>query len=292
MRNLWRLHDSQCAVDERWTSLQLTKDEATGNLFIVETRKEWFPGNAGSQRTCYRKELHFETQAKVPRPEHSLHTPLKSSMDSLEEEEWRSEDHIEQRSNEKIHIGDGPSDATAYTLQECFVRSYNTSCNAFIHLVYEGDNPDSRLQLRVQPMKQEPSVSMWPRDQEACHPHNDLAQLQGVVSPIRPIRGIEWFMDERILVYSLTHMASGQLRPVILVYSILNLIFQALRIAKHIRKMQMAISMHLASQIQVADQKAYYGHRMKIWLGLPRQRKMTPRHLATFSGHAHRCTRR
>ncbi|KAI8416427.1 hypothetical protein FOFC_02737 [Fusarium oxysporum] len=217
MRNLWRLHDLQCAVDERWTSLELTKDKKTGNLFVVETRKEWFPGNAGSQRACYRKELHFETQAKVPRPEHSLHTPLKSGMDSLEEEEWRSEDHIEQRSNERIHIGDGPSDATAYTLQECFVRSYNTSCNAFVDLVYEGDNPDSRLQLRVQPMKEEPSVSMWPRDQEACHTHNDLAQLQGVVSPIRPTRGIEWFMDERILVYSLTHMASGQLRPVILV---------------------------------------------------------------------------
>ncbi|EXK75719.1 hypothetical protein FOQG_19515 [Fusarium oxysporum f. sp. raphani 54005] len=217
MRNLWRLHDSECTVDERWTSLQLTKDEKTGNLLIVETRKEWFPGNAGSQRTCYRKELQFETQAKVPRPEHSLHTPLESAMGSLEEAEWRSEDHIEERSSEKIHIGDGPSDATAYTLQECFVRSYNTSCNAFVDLVYEGDNPDSGLQLRVQPMKQEPSVRMWPRDQEACHPHNDLAQLQGAVSPIQPIREIEWFMDERILVYSPTHMASGQLRPVILI---------------------------------------------------------------------------
>ncbi|KAG7408251.1 hypothetical protein Forpe1208_v012348 [Fusarium oxysporum f. sp. rapae] len=217
MRNLWRLHDSQCAVDERWTSLQLTKDEKTGNLFIVETRKEWFPGNAGSQRTCYRKELHFKTQANVPRPQHSLHTPLELAMDSLEEEEWKSEDHIEERSSENIHIGDGPSDATAYTLQECFVRSYNTSCNAFVDLVYERDNPGSGLQLRVQPMEQEPSVRMWPRDQEACRPQNDLAQLQGVVSPIQPIIGIEWFMDERILVYSPTHMASGQLRPVILI---------------------------------------------------------------------------
>ncbi|KAI3572019.1 hypothetical protein IWW34DRAFT_236823 [Fusarium oxysporum f. sp. albedinis] len=29
------------------------------------------------------------------------------------------------------------------------------------------------------------------------------------------------------------------------------------------RKMQMAIPMHLASQIQVTDQKAYCGHRIK-----------------------------
>jgi hypothetical protein len=217
MRNLWRLHDSEGAVDERWTSLQLTKDETTGNLFIVETRKEWFPGNAGSQRTCYKKELHFDNQEEVPRPEPSLPTPPESTVDSLEEEEWSSEDHIEERSNEKIHIGDGPSDAKAYTLQECFVRSYNPSCNAFIDLVSEAYNPNSTLQLRVQPRKQEPSVNIWPRDQETFHHDNISAQLQGVVNPIQPIQGIEWSMDERILVYSPTHMASGQLRPVILI---------------------------------------------------------------------------
>ncbi|KAI7760173.1 hypothetical protein LZL87_007466 [Fusarium oxysporum] len=217
MRNLWRLHDSEGAVDERWTSLQLTKDEKTGNLFIVETRKEWFPGNAGSQRTCYKKELHFDKQEEAPQPEPSLPTPPESTVDSLDEDEWSSENHIEERSNEKIHIGDGPSDAKAYTLQECFVRSYNPSCDAFIDLVSEAYSPDSMLQLRVQPKKREPSVNIWPRDQDICHYDSDLAQLQGVVNPIQPIQGIEWSMDERILVYSPTHMAYGQLRPIILI---------------------------------------------------------------------------
>lgn len=216
MRNLWRLHDSEGAVDERWTSLQLAKDERTGNLFIVETRKEWFPVNAGSQRTCYKKELHFDKQEEAPQPEPSLPTPPDSTVDSLEDDEWSSEDHIEERSNETIHIGDGPSDATAYTLQECFVRSYNPSCDAFIDLVSEAYSPDSMLQLRVQPKKREPSVNIWPRDQETCHYNSDLAQLQGVVNPIQPVQGIEWSMDERILVYSPTHMAYGQLRPIIL----------------------------------------------------------------------------
>ncbi|KAF5580771.1 uncharacterized protein FSUBG_13312 [Fusarium subglutinans] len=217
MRNLWRLHDSEGAVDERWTSLQLTKDEKTGNLFIVETRKEWFPGNAGSQRTCYKKELHFDEQEEAPQPEPSLPTPPESTVDSLEEDEWNSENHVEQRSSETIHVGDGPSDAKTYTLQECFVRSYNPSCDAFIDLVSEAYSRDSMLQLRVQPRKREPSINMWPRDQESCHYDSDLAQLQGVVNPVQPIQGIEWFMDERILVYSPTHMAYGQLRPIILI---------------------------------------------------------------------------
>ncbi|KAF9771874.1 hypothetical protein IL306_010463 [Fusarium sp. DS 682] len=212
MRSLWRRHDLEGAVDERWTSLQLTKDEKTGELFIVETRKEWFPGNAGSQRTCYKKQLHFDQQEKDPQPEPVFPTPPESTVDSPEEDEWSSEDHTEERSREQIHLGDGPTDAKTYTLQECFVRSYNPSCDAFIDLVSE-----STLQLRVQPKKQELTVNIWPQDQEICHHDNFLAQLQGIVNPIQPIRGIEWSMDERILVYSPAHMASGQLRPVILI---------------------------------------------------------------------------
>ncbi|KAF4343637.1 hypothetical protein FBEOM_2410 [Fusarium beomiforme] len=211
MRSLWRRHDSEGVVDERWTSLQLTKDEKTGELFIVETRKEWITGNAGSQRTCYRKQLQFDQQEKDPQPGPVFPTPPESTVDSPEDE-WSGEDHTEERSREQIHLGDGPTDAKIYTLQECFVRSYNPSCDAFIDLV-----SDSKLQLRVQPKKQELTVNIWPQDQETSHHDNVLAQLQGIVNPIQPIRGIEWSMDERILVYSPAHMACGQLRPVILI---------------------------------------------------------------------------
>ncbi|KAF4339800.1 hypothetical protein FBEOM_6274 [Fusarium beomiforme] len=217
MRNLWRRHDSEGAVDERWTSLQLVKCERTGKLFIIETRKEWFPENAGSQRTCYKKELSFDKTEELPLPESSLPTSPESTVVSVEEEEWSSEDHTEERLSEKIHVGDGPTDDKAYTLQDCFVRSYNSSCDAFVDLVSEVYNPVSTLQLRVQPKKQGPSFNVWPQDQEAYHHANVMAQLQGIVNPIQPIRGIEWFMDERILVYSPTHMAPGQLRPVILI---------------------------------------------------------------------------
>ncbi|KAF4457707.1 hypothetical protein F53441_401 [Fusarium austroafricanum] len=219
MRNLWRRHDSEGAIDERWTSLQLIRDERTGKLLIVEARKEWFPGNAGSQRTCYKKELQFgfSEQDEDGQPEPALPTPPNSTIDSPADEEWVSENHTEDRPMESIHVGDGPKDTITYTLQECFVRSYNPSCDSFIDLVSEAYNSDSVLQLRVQPKKWAPSVNIWPRDQDPFHRDDALAQLHGVVNPIQPIRGIEWSMDERSLVYSPTHMASGQLRPVILI---------------------------------------------------------------------------
>ncbi|KAF5658810.1 hypothetical protein FHETE_9707 [Fusarium heterosporum] len=213
MRNLWRRHESEGAVDERWTSLQLTIDEVTGKLFIVETRKEWSPGISGSQRTCYRKELQFGGHDSHPGP---LPTPPGSIIESSSEE-WNSESHMEDRPREDIHMGDGPTDPTAYTLQECFVRSYNPSCNSFIDLVSEAYNPFSALQLRVRPKKHMPRVNTWPQDQNPCCPNDVLDRLYGVMSPIQPVKGMEWCMDERLLVYSPTGMASGQLRPVILI---------------------------------------------------------------------------
>ncbi|KAM5354597.1 hypothetical protein ACJ41O_001244 [Fusarium nematophilum] len=45
LRNLWRRHGSEGAVDERWTSLQLVKDEDSGKLLIFAqsslTEREW-----------------------------------------------------------------------------------------------------------------------------------------------------------------------------------------------------------------------------------------------------------
>ncbi|CEI66951.1 hypothetical protein FVEN_g12464 [Fusarium venenatum] len=217
MRNLWRRHDSEGMVDERWTSLQLSKSEKTGRVSIIEIRKEWCPGNAGSQRTCYNRELQFGPQEADHLQEPLLPTTPGSMEGGPIEEEWDSNAHIEERACKDFHVGDGPKDTKAYTLQECFVRSYNPSCNSFIDLVSEVCNQGSSMQLRVQSKEQGSPVKLWPRDQHPYHHDGVLAQLHGVVNPIQPIKGVEWSMDERVLVYSPTHMASGHLRPIVLI---------------------------------------------------------------------------
>ncbi|KAJ4006851.1 hypothetical protein NW766_010258 [Fusarium irregulare] len=217
MRDLWRRHDSEGLVDERWTSLQLSKSETTGKLSIVEIRKEWCSAKAGSQRTCYRKELQFGRQEANRSSEPHLLTPPESMTGSPTEEDWNSGDHVEERRRKDIHVGDGSGDTTMYTLQECFVRSYNPSCDSFVDLVTEACGSDSALQLRVRPKTDGSSANVWPRNEHQYRNDGVLAQLHGVLNPIQPIKGIQWSMDERILVYSPTHMVTGHLRPLVLI---------------------------------------------------------------------------
>ncbi|WAO89454.1 F-box domain-containing protein [Fusarium falciforme] len=228
-RNLWRRHDSEGALDDRWTSLQLAKDEDTGEVFIIEVRREWFPGNAGSQRTCYKKRLRFGHDPV----EHSLLTPPATAENSPIETTWDCEKHFEERTPGDIHVGDNPSDTLTYTLGECPVRSYNPSCEAFVDLVYEAYSANPLLQLRVRPKREavkqelghpsswsqhgiEQTVEMWPPEPSPSQPDDALAQLHEVINPSQRFDGLEWSMDERILVYSPARR-EGQLRPVTLI---------------------------------------------------------------------------
>ncbi|RAL64128.1 hypothetical protein DID88_003316 [Monilinia fructigena] len=48
-------------IDDRWTNLRLDKDECTGELRIIESRKEWYHGASRSQRTHYTTPVIFPT---------------------------------------------------------------------------------------------------------------------------------------------------------------------------------------------------------------------------------------
>ncbi|KAM0429282.1 hypothetical protein ACHAPT_006496 [Fusarium lateritium] len=225
-RHLWRRHDSEGPLDERWTSLQLIKDEETGQVFIVEVRREWFPGNAGSQRTCYRKKLRFDRDIHDVAEPPALPTPPASNVSSPIVRTWNCEKHFEERPRGDIHVGDNPNDTTTYTLRECPVRSYNPSCEAFVDLVYEAYSANPLLQLRVRPKMDaiqhsspshiEQAVHLWPPEPSPSQPSDVLAQLHEVINPSQTFDGLEWSMDERILVYSPARKA-GQLRPVTLI---------------------------------------------------------------------------
>jgi hypothetical protein len=56
---MWRRQHQEGPIDDRWTSLRLDSDESTGELRIVESRKEWYLGNSRSQRTYYTTQINF-----------------------------------------------------------------------------------------------------------------------------------------------------------------------------------------------------------------------------------------
>ncbi|KAM5353068.1 hypothetical protein ACJZ2D_017049 [Fusarium nematophilum] len=78
LHNLWRRHGSEGAVDERWTSLQLVKDEDSGKLLIVEIRREWLPENSGieprSRQCLAKKTVKLWPQDQIPPPIDPINT--------------------------------------------------------------------------------------------------------------------------------------------------------------------------------------------------------------------------
>ncbi|KAB8290734.1 hypothetical protein EYC80_008371 [Monilinia laxa] len=58
---MWRRQHEEGPIDDRWTDLRLDKDECTGELRIIESRKEWYHGASRSQRTHYITPVIFPT---------------------------------------------------------------------------------------------------------------------------------------------------------------------------------------------------------------------------------------
>jgi hypothetical protein len=57
--SMWRRQHQEGPIDDKWTSLCLDEDEITGDLRIVEIRKEWYLGSSSSQLTSYTTEIVF-----------------------------------------------------------------------------------------------------------------------------------------------------------------------------------------------------------------------------------------
>ncbi|KAJ4171773.1 hypothetical protein NW754_000348 [Fusarium falciforme] len=214
--HLWRRHDSESTIDKRWASLQLIEDENTGDIFIVEIRREWHPGSARSQRTCYKKRLEFGQGHE------SSGEPI-SNRNSPTDPEWECKEDSQIRHFENIHVGDNQSDATIYTLLQCPLHAYNPSCDAFVDLVYGEKSPKHILQLRVHPkveiVEQDQTVKLWPEKPSPSQPDDALAQLHEIINLSQSTGDVEWAMDERILVYShkpAPGQPPGQLRPITL----------------------------------------------------------------------------
>ncbi|KAG4426957.1 hypothetical protein IFR05_017560, partial [Cadophora sp. M221] len=63
-KSMWRRQHQEGPIDDRWTSLRLDEDETTGDLRIIEARKEWYLGSSKSQRTYYTTDIIFPEPVK------------------------------------------------------------------------------------------------------------------------------------------------------------------------------------------------------------------------------------
>ncbi|KAH6899701.1 hypothetical protein B0T10DRAFT_3038 [Thelonectria olida] len=251
-RDLWRRHVAkEGQVDNRWTSLQLTRGQ-NGELFIVECRREWLLTDGKSQRACYKKVLRFD-----PSDNNSLSTPPsdgpfststppddESSSDE-EDESSETESYVETRAPENIHVGDNGTNGTMLVLNECFVRFYHLFADAFVDLEYQ----DGSIRLRVRPKPETSAktainpinagdpiptkaeisspgrsgqgshhgIKLWPLESPSAE-DTATAKLKNVLSPQDGFERIESAVDERSLVYAPIHPARGyRSRPLVLI---------------------------------------------------------------------------
>ncbi|KAL8692567.1 MAG: hypothetical protein Q9218_002436 [Villophora microphyllina] len=54
---IWRRHHNEGPINDLWTTLNLFQDESTGELTIIEARKEWTGGSSRQRRTWYKQAL-------------------------------------------------------------------------------------------------------------------------------------------------------------------------------------------------------------------------------------------
>lgn len=237
----WRRQWQEGLIDDRWSQIELSKDEASGQLYVYETRREWPPGGLPSQRTCYRKELNFPPMpAQV-----ACSTSDDETIDDTMVSGWDGENHYEERRFEDVYAGDSglrsPSHANS------LIRTYNVSGGAFVDLVRDScDQPTTKtLRLRTLPRLHTPNVSAEqnsnksvasekvtaecgisrPCSQPGVWPPIDsseplLAMVQKVLNPVGnedEIDSMAVHRDERNIVYMPLCFRKRRLLPVVLV---------------------------------------------------------------------------
>jgi hypothetical protein len=88
------------------------KDETTGMLKVVKSRKEWLGGCSSARRTYYTTEISFKGALR----------------DEWDEDDGDDAITAPSKNPHLVHPGDDGSTQLMLTLSECPVRSYYPSC--------------------------------------------------------------------------------------------------------------------------------------------------------------------
>jgi hypothetical protein len=189
--SMWRRQHREGPIDDRWGNLALRRDEATGELKIVETRREFLLGAGRSQRTYYSTTLVFPerhrdrvsdlSSSDGPATNSNIDL-LSSTITTLDESSSRIgllEKHtLAALTNDRLALTLKPNDNPHWLRPQprfprnvhtgndgCFIfsqthlRYYNSSAKTFMDLVDDPplDNPTrQRLRLRVGSRKLDP----------------------------------------------------------------------------------------------------------------------------------------
>ncbi|OHE94011.1 F-box domain-containing protein [Colletotrichum orchidophilum] len=236
-------------IDDRWSTLQLAKDLVTGNIMVSECRREWLVDEPSSVRTAYRTEVVFaahpedpgdgsDTEADTNQTE-LISTPRCSPTKLVPLKKQEDTTHV--------HRGDDGSTSPTITLSQCFIRSYNQSCETFIDLVNDpvaAESMSRRPQIRsisrfprsgtgripnespADSSAQVPyqthvpnEISWWLPEVDVSRRNMHLDALDSILCPKgqSTYSNISGIMDERSMVYAMGQRGSQTRRPLVFI---------------------------------------------------------------------------
>ncbi|CAN8106501.1 unnamed protein product [Discula destructiva] len=205
-QRMWRRQHADGPIDDRWSFLKITKNEQTGDLQILESRKEWLNRSSSGQRTYYTTDLHFAKPqlgddnvgeaftSGATTPDFTYETTSTTASASVTDSGGSSSQSTtvqaprlvrtnftlpttattpRHRDPHKTHTGDDASTALLFTFSKCPVRSYHAPSQTFLDLV--NDPTTSRLRLRAGSRQLAPAASVSLAD-DAGLPHVDRAR--------------------------------------------------------------------------------------------------------------------
>lgn len=176
-REIWRRQHIEGPINDSWTDLGLRVDEGSGELLIVECRREWQGGGSQSQRTYYTQPIGFQlnnesVESLIPAQLSSLdaaalvstlsvavalptNDPLTSTIDASNKPHWApprkrlySDFHAEEHASSNA--------CPSFTLSKTKFRTYNPCSSSFLDLVLDNTTSPSadanrlpRQQLRI-----------------------------------------------------------------------------------------------------------------------------------------------
>ncbi|KAK5628798.1 hypothetical protein RRF57_004513 [Xylaria bambusicola] len=189
----WRRTHQEGPIDDRWGFLSLEMDEASGDIVILECRKEWLKDQRGSKRTYYATEVTFRentTQRVYQRL--GADTTRRGIRDHAQSD---SDIH---RLPQYTHVGDESSDASLWIRSKMHYCAYIRCCHTFIDLVDDTDIDASdgpRLRLRTGFRRLKPGIRL-PSKQSMLETMRSVSQPimqpHGVHHPYQPNERYIW----------------------------------------------------------------------------------------------------
>lgn len=239
----WRRNQIEGPIDDRWSFTRLFKDETTGELRVVECRKEWLSGRISARRTYYTTAVSFDGLSGVLQRQN----PGPGAGDSevaAGAAQQATVAAIRNRDPNLVHPGDDTS-APVAPLSKCPVRSYHPSSQAFLDLVDDSDSfdpADQRLRIRggsrrprtpgelaqlessrvargrehknalarqMEDLYVSRDVCTWPPEPNPCFPDPALGDLYAILNPPGHVGNVHGCWDERSMVYGVGGMHGG-----------------------------------------------------------------------------------